>query len=194
MPTPAQRLNSKSVSFTPASRFVVQLNGANPNTGYDQLDVQGNVNLAGCQLDVSLGFAGSVNSQFVIIKNDGGDSVIATFEGLPEGQFLHLNSTPFQISYHGGDGNDVVLTQTGSTISPEIDGIAALPNGNPQVNGTGIPFHLYTVERSTDLKTWTTLDSIAADDGGGIHYEDADGFSLPHAFYRFLTVEDDGGF
>jgi hypothetical protein len=36
--------------------------------------------------------------------------VVGTFAGLPEGARLTVQGQNFQISYRGGDGNDVVLT------------------------------------------------------------------------------------
>jgi hypothetical protein len=50
----------------------------------------------------------------VIIDNDGSDPVSGTFTGLPELATIILGHTTFQISYAGGDGNDVVL----ANVSP----------------------------------------------------------------------------
>jgi hypothetical protein len=60
------------------------------------------------------------------------------------------------------------------------------------VNGSGIPFQLYNVERSFDLQTWEVLDTVAANDAGTISYEDPDGYGHPKAFYRFMAVDDSG--
>ncbi len=48
----------------------------------------------------------------VIIDNDGTDPVVGTFTGRPEGSSFTINGLTYYISYHGGDGNDVVLTAT----------------------------------------------------------------------------------
>jgi fibronectin-binding autotransporter adhesin len=186
------RLSSKSVVFDANSEYRASLNGAQPVLQYNQLFVTGTVNLGGAKLTVALNFASPTNSSFIIIANDGADAVQGTFAGLPEGQYFYANSTQFQITYHGGDGNDVMLTQTSITMAPHLDSLTELPNGHAQVNGTGIPFHLYTIERSGDLQNWTPLDTVAANDAGKIHYEDADGFSWPKAFYRLLAVDDSG--
>jgi fibronectin-binding autotransporter adhesin len=186
------RLSSKNVVLDANSEYRASLNGPQPILGYNQLFVTGTVNLGGAKLTVALNFASTTNQTFIIIANDGADVVQGTFASLPEGQYFSANSTQFQISYHGGDGNDVVLIQTSTTTAPHIDSLTTLPNGHLQLNGTGIPFHLYSVERSENLQTWITLDTVAADDAGKIHYEDVDGFSLPKAFYRFLAVEDNG--
>ena len=47
--------------------------------------------------------------EFTIIKST--DPIEGNFDGLPEGASLTIGNTPFTISYHGGDGDDVVLTQ-----------------------------------------------------------------------------------
>jgi fibronectin-binding autotransporter adhesin len=186
-------LNCQSVLFnsgTSGSRFHVDLDGTQPGS-HDQLKVAGSVELNDCKLSARLGFAGATNSQFVIIANDGADAINGTFTGLPEGQEFYVSSTPFRISYHGGDGNDVVLTQIGPTVAPHADGVTELPNGHLQVNGTGLPLHLYLVERSVDLQQWFVRDTVAATAAGIIQYEDPDGFSLPCAFYRFVAVDEE---
>jgi hypothetical protein len=89
----------------------VELNGTTPGIAYDQVNAQGTVTLTGVKLSPTLGFASSVNNQFTIINNDGTDAVIGTFTGLPEGKKLYLGKDLFQINYHGGTGNDVVLSR-----------------------------------------------------------------------------------
>jgi len=58
------------------------------------------------------GFAPTAGDEFVIIDNDGDDFVEGQFAGLPDGQYLLVAGSPMplEISYFGGDGNDVVLT------------------------------------------------------------------------------------
>src|SRR5205814_1972187 len=49
-------------------------------------------------------------NSYMIIKNDGSDSITGTFNGLPEGATITApNGRTFKITYQGGDGNDVVL-------------------------------------------------------------------------------------
>ena len=58
---------------------------------------------------LSLGFTPIEGSTFTIINNDLSDMVIGTFDGLSEGAMFVSGGQTFTISYHGGDGNDVVL-------------------------------------------------------------------------------------
>jgi len=79
--------------------------------GHDQLDVVGGVTLDGA-LDVSTlgGFVAAFGDTFTILNNDGTDPIVDTFNGLAEGGLLTADGQQFEISYVGGDGNDVVLT------------------------------------------------------------------------------------
>jgi fibronectin-binding autotransporter adhesin len=92
--------------------LVIELNGPAPGTGYDRVNVTGQTSLNDATLDVTVGFAPPPGTQFTIISNDGADAVDGTFAGLAEGAAFNVNGTTFEVSYAGGDGNDVVLTVT----------------------------------------------------------------------------------
>jgi len=109
-------LHIGNLLLDPHAHFAVQLGGANPGPhGYDQLDVAGMVSLTGAKLDLSLlgAFHGHKGETFEIISNDGIDPVTGHFAGLAQGAHLVAGGKVFSISYHGGDGNDVVLTEHG---------------------------------------------------------------------------------
>jgi hypothetical protein len=77
----------------------------------DQIQVTGTVTLGNPTLEVTLVSGTPTAGQtFKLIDNDGTDAVSGTFGNLPEGATLIINGYIFTISYHGGDGNDVVLT------------------------------------------------------------------------------------
>jgi autotransporter-associated beta strand protein len=101
-----------TTALTLDAAFVVELNGIQAGTEYDQLDVRGTVTLGAAALALSVGFTPPSEAQFTIIANDGTDPVIGTFANLPEGGTIRASGQSFTISYHGGDGNDVVLTTT----------------------------------------------------------------------------------
>jgi autotransporter-associated beta strand protein len=101
-------------NYTLASGGTLQVELNGPTAGlYDQLDVNGTVNLAG-SLDLRLGFAPGLGQSFTLIDNDLTDAVSGTFSGVAEGTpfLLSYGGNPFRfsLSYHGNDGNDVVLT------------------------------------------------------------------------------------
>ncbi|MBY0514763.1 MAG: autotransporter-associated beta strand repeat-containing protein, partial [Gemmataceae bacterium] len=105
-------LQTGPVTFAGGSSFDVQVNGTTPGTQADQLAVTGTLNLGGATLNVS-GTIPSVVGQVVkIVDNDGtADPVVGTFAGIPEGGTVLINGSNFAVSYVGGDGNDVTLTQ-----------------------------------------------------------------------------------
>ena len=70
----------------------------------------------------------ALGTQFEIINNQGTDPVAGTFAGLPEGAFLTAGGQTFKITYHGGDGNDVVLTRANPPMT--ITWIGQDPNNN----------------------------------------------------------------
>ncbi len=104
-------LNCSNVTLNSTTTFAVELNGTNPGSGYDQLNVTGNVSLANAVLQVFPGLVLSANYPFVIFNNDGSDSINGTFSGLPEGATVNAGTNQLTISYAGGDGNDIVLTR-----------------------------------------------------------------------------------
>ncbi len=115
------------------STFNVVLNGAAAGTGYSQLNVNGSVDLGGGELTTALGFTPANGENFTIIKST--SPIVGRIDGLPEGASLTIGDSPFTISYHGGDGNDVVLTEgTVVSVGPEVTGIS--PASGPSTGGT----------------------------------------------------------
>jgi len=96
--------------------YDAEIGGTTAGTQYDEIDVTGTVSL-GATLNVSLigGFTPVLGQKFVILKNDGTDAVASHYTGLSEGAIFTVGSVQFQISYAGGDGNDVVVTVVGSS-------------------------------------------------------------------------------
>ncbi|MFL5328179.1 MAG: beta strand repeat-containing protein, partial [Gemmataceae bacterium] len=146
------KLSTSSVTFNTGSTFVVELNGTNPGTQYDQLAVTGSVDLGSATLQVSLGYAPAPGQVFKIIDNDTtSDAVTSTFNGYAEGSIVAVGPYHFSISYVGGDGNDVTLT----ALTPPTVTSLVLDNG---VGGT-----LYgvdaTVQRSEVRRLIVTFSS-----------------------------------
>ncbi|MCA9346088.1 hypothetical protein KC960_01200 [Candidatus Saccharibacteria bacterium] len=112
-------LNTGSLTYTGGS-FDVELGGT-ADGEYDQTNVTGSVDLGSAtDLDISLvnSFAPALKDSFTIINNDGTDTVSGTFKGLKEGEKVYGTYT-YQVSYKGGDGNDVTLTVTGTPAAPD---------------------------------------------------------------------------
>jgi hypothetical protein len=69
----------------------------------------------------------------------------------------------------------------------KITKLVRASGGSTQLQFLGEPLQRYAVQCSTDLKTWTTLDTRTADADGMIEYEEADAAKLPARFYRIAT-------
>jgi len=129
--------------------FVVQLNGTTAGTGYDQLNVTGSVNLGSATLGGTLGFSPPNGTSFTIINNDGGDAVIGTFAGLPEGSTVVLGGQGFKVSYVGGTGNDVVLTVAAPNLTVNN---AVAPSASPPP-GTDLTYTVTVTNNGTGNAT-----------------------------------------
>lgn len=103
-----------TVAFAPGTALNIHITGTTPDVGYPQLNVVGIVNLTGSKLALTGTYIQPQCNPVVLVKNDGTDAVIGTFNGLPEG-FVFTNylgsGLSVQITYVGGDGNDVVLIE-----------------------------------------------------------------------------------
>jgi autotransporter-associated beta strand protein len=90
--------------------------GAAPGTLHDALTVNnGVVSLGNAALVLTGNFQGPSNQTYMIINNTGSGAIQGTFLNLPQGAtFAAGNGLSYTISYVGGTGNDVVLTQVGT--------------------------------------------------------------------------------
>ncbi|HEV2720809.1 MAG TPA: Ig-like domain-containing protein [Thermoanaerobaculia bacterium] len=115
---------SGDLSLDSTSSFYYYLPG-----GSGPLSVTGSVSLGGAQLSFYSGTSlGPIGTEYTLIENDGNDPVSGTFSDpngdLPEGSRY---GSSLQISYHGGDGNDVTLTVIAPLISTTTT-LGASPN------------------------------------------------------------------
>jgi fibronectin-binding autotransporter adhesin len=141
-----------NVALQAGATFAVELNGTTPGSGHDQLDVTGTVNLGNATLQATLGFTPAIGNQIVIIRNDGTDAVQGIFQGFHEGALVTIGGQGFQISYRGGDGNDVVLTRAAPC--------AVRPNVRLPVEPTGDGRLRVTVHAGADVATNGLLQSL----------------------------------
>jgi autotransporter-associated beta strand protein len=114
------RLSTGSLELTGNSKFVVELHGVTPGKQHDQVAVSRAVSLGNAKLVPSVGVNALFSAPVTIIENHGADPVSGTFAGLPEGSTLTLGGVELTLSYHGGDGNDVVLTEA-SVARPVLE-------------------------------------------------------------------------
>ncbi len=126
--------NIGSLALMPGSAFQVFAVGTAAGM-FTQLNVTGTVALGNATLHYTPPAPFPVGTQFVIINNDGTDSVSGTFSGLPEGATFDANGQLYRISYAGGTGNDVVLTALQQVTATVINS-----SPNPASAGTGVTF------------------------------------------------------
>jgi len=188
--SPLGKLHSASCSVAASHWMSIELNGPNVGTGYDQFEVDAAPDFSFTQLGTSFGsgFNPANGQEFLIVRNNSALPIAAPFLGLAEGaKFFVDNIHRVQISYLGGDGNDVVLTTIAG--AGEMKGITV--NGNrATVSGTGTPGAQYLIEATTDLgdpASWVSLGTITAGPSGLLEYVEADVASYPHRFYRFVA-------
>ncbi len=115
----AGSLATGRLGLSPGATLTVDLNGLMAGVSFDQINVTGTVSLDGATLSTSFGFTSAANNCFQIISNDGTDAVTGTFAGLAEGAEFISNGRTYKVSYVGGDGNDVTITD--NTVVSSID-------------------------------------------------------------------------
>lgn len=138
-------LGSATLSFATGTALAFAINGTTVDTQYEQLNVVGSIDLTGVDLTLTGSYLPVVGNKFVLVNNDGTDGVVGEFTGLPDNQvFAVANgalSGNYQITYHGGDGNDVVLLAI--NVPPSFDHIVgdyATPDENPVTHGPAAEF------------------------------------------------------
>ncbi|WP_238296322.1 DUF4214 domain-containing protein [Methylobacterium soli] len=140
---------------------------------FDQLTVSGGVSLGGATLDATAyaGFVSKRGDSFVFIDNDGTDAVSGTFAGLSEGASLSLGARSYQICYHGGDGNDVVLTDVTRPSDAILNLFGSVEHSTASQAGSVYALYEAVLDRAPDplglegftqaLKTGMSLADIA---------------------------------
>ena len=136
------------------ANYDVEISNGTACSGYDQVSVTGTVTLNNAQLNTTFyqGGKGAVGNSYTIIQNDGSDPISGGFANLPEGATFIVQDAVFKITYKGGDGNDVVLTQSSLPTAPNT-GLSLL-TGHPLVSlmsSTLAAGSLYYISRRSSL-------------------------------------------
>ncbi|MFK7813672.1 MAG: Ig-like domain-containing protein [Maribacter sp.] len=100
------------------SIYDLEVNGTQPGIEHDQIVVTGIVSLNNTNLNLIGGYVNGANDEVILISNDGTDAVSGTFNDLLEGGTVSFGEFSGIISYVGGDGNDVVLTNSITDTTP----------------------------------------------------------------------------
>jgi autotransporter-associated beta strand protein len=111
-----------------------------------RLYAAGEFDLSGSPLTVDFGTPPNVNESRKIIDNQGVNNVVGNFAGLSEGDQFTSGGKAYQITYQGGDGNDIVATRLPAAIV------------------VSAPTRLVTTEAGGTATFTVTLGSIPASD------------------------------
>ena len=107
---------------------------------------------AGLPLNVVLGFAPALGTTLTVVSNTGSIPISGTFNNLPEGGIVSATfgaqTYLFQVSYVGGNGNDITLTVVSQSIT-----FPAVANKKP----TDAPFALTATASSGLPVTYTVV-------------------------------------
>ena len=122
-----------NIDLQTGSHLQIEINGANPASHYDQLNVQGGVTLAG-MLDITMGYTPPNDALFFIVINDLSDAISGTFSNAAiQGGTYTFDGQQFAISYLGDygttsftGGNDVVLMAVPEPTAALLGGIGVL--------------------------------------------------------------------
>ncbi|MGA2283504.1 MAG: hypothetical protein ABSH07_07475 [Candidatus Dormibacteria bacterium] len=113
--------------------FATQINSA---SDYSAVDASGVVTIVpATSLVVTLDYTPALGTSFTIIHNTSGSPVTGNFAGLPQGAVFQQGGTYFTITYHGGAGNDVVLT----AVAPPTPSSTPTPTATPTPTPSATP-------------------------------------------------------
>jgi hypothetical protein len=142
----------------------------------DTIIVTGPISLSG-PLNFVVRQSGQTANSYTIIDNRGSAAVSGTFSGLPEGAAIQAGGSTFTISYHGGDGNDVVLirgtvptvalTQSSAgtlfgeplTVTATMSAPSGTPTGSVTFTADGLPIGTVSVQNGVATMAVTALNS-----------------------------------
>ncbi len=124
------RLSALNTVASNDATIRIELRGPLPAVDYDQLRINGTLNLTGSKLLVNslLTNTPPIDGQvFMLIDNNSNDAITGSFDSLPNGTLMNVAEIPMRLNYNGGTGNDVTLTVTNL---PARAGGFALGTGN----------------------------------------------------------------
>ncbi|MEQ8633717.1 MAG: hypothetical protein RIC33_02590, partial [Gimesia maris] len=137
--SPGQVIINGNLTLDSDDTLDIEINGVTPGSGFDQLVVNGTVNLNGAGLNLIDGYNPAHGDQFLLLDNNAADTVTNTFNGLPEGyefvDFLGVSGQNGYLTYVGGDGNDVVIdVRNLETVSLRIVDIPTATDANGETD------------------------------------------------------------
>lgn len=124
-------LSCNSLQMDAGSTLNIALNSV---TNYAVLDVRGTNLIDNASLNLTVVSAPIDGDQYTILYNEDVNGINGQFLDLPEGAILSVGARKFIVSYAGGDGNDVVLTFTNTSLAAVSAGIVGGGNGDTVID------------------------------------------------------------
>ncbi len=92
--------------------FKTQQNGHGTRAKVGMVIANGVTINSGAMIELIGNITGALSQGFVLtlISNTSANPITGTFSNLPDGSIVTINGNNFQVSYSGGDGNDLTLT------------------------------------------------------------------------------------
>lgn len=129
--SPGQLVMDGNLIMSSDDTLDMEMNGfATAGSDYDQIVVNGSVDISGATLLLQDNTNTVPNQDFVIINNDGTDPIVGQFNGLPQGASITGNGKTWNVYYDQGDGNDVALIPTMLNPNIIVDGSGNLVYSN----------------------------------------------------------------
>ena len=132
------------------------------------------------------GFSAPAGSSFLILDNRSAASITGTFSGMPQGSRFGVEGLTFEISYQGGDGNDVVLTRVANPAASNV--VAVVSAGQMVIQAQGFASVTYILQAAPHLNApipWQPIATNVANASGLLQFADAD---LPLHTQRFYRI------
>ncbi|TRO24205.1 DUF4347 domain-containing protein, partial [Ectopseudomonas mendocina] len=125
-----------NLTLDAGSTLALDINGTSAGSGYDQIVVNGAVDVSGATLTVNHGYAAGNGEIYKVILNDAADAITGTFSGLSEGSTFNAagNGTQLTTSYTGDTGNDLTLTAPTAPMVSSVSSSTA--NGTYKIGDT----------------------------------------------------------
>lgn len=123
------------------------------------------------------GYTNSINA---------GTATQQTISGLTVGGIYYFAVTAYNSSGLESDySTEVIYVATsGRPPSLAVLHLTKLAGRTMNINGAGTAGHVYEVQASQNLKSWTVLGNVTADSSGTINYTDTTAPSYPNRTYR----------
>ncbi|MEM9835243.1 MAG: T9SS type A sorting domain-containing protein [Bacteroidota bacterium] len=137
------------------------INGTIACSEYDQITFNATADISDAQLVLTGDYTPALGASFTLLNNNIDNAIRGTFAGLAEGDTLIQNGTAWQISYAGGDGNDVVITALSEDAPPSNDDL---------VNAISIDGLRAAASNPTNGLTRATVEPGEIDCGGTVSW------------------------